>query len=58
MSDNVVWHAHQVAAAQRAEQKNQRPAVIWINGLSGAGKSTLANALDQELFRAGHHSFL
>lgn len=58
MNDNVVWHAHQVSVDQRAQQKNQQPAVIWFTGLSGAGKSTLANALDLALFKAGHHTFL
>jgi adenylyl-sulfate kinase len=42
----------------RANQKNQRPAVIWFTGLSGAGKSTLANALEQALVQRGHHSYL
>jgi adenylyl-sulfate kinase len=54
----VVWHAHKVTKADRAEQKKQRPAVIWMTGLSGSGKSTLANALEGELFGAGHHSYL
>ncbi|WP_228348873.1 adenylyl-sulfate kinase [Flagellatimonas centrodinii] len=55
---NVVWHAHQVARDERAEQKGQKPCVIWLTGLSGSGKSTVANALEGELFRAGYHSYL
>lgn len=55
---NVVWHAHHVTREQRAQQKNQKPCVIWFTGLSGSGKSTLANALEGELFRRGHHSYL
>ncbi|HWP95055.1 MAG TPA: sulfate adenylyltransferase subunit CysN [Gammaproteobacteria bacterium] len=55
---NVVWHAHRVSKTQRANQKGQRPCVIWFTGLSGSGKSTIANALEQALFRRGYHSYL
>lgn len=58
MSTNLVWHAHKVSRAERATQKQQKPAIIWLTGLSGSGKSTLANALEGELFRTGHHSYL
>ena len=57
-SRNVVWHQHKVMRAQRANQKAQRPCVIWLTGLSGAGKSTLANALEQRLLQRGYHSYL
>ena len=40
----------------RAEQKGQRPAVLWFTGLSGSGKSTIANALEQKLFAMNRHS--
>jgi bifunctional enzyme CysN/CysC len=55
---DVVWQPTKVSAKVRANQKNQRPAVIWFTGLSGAGKSTLANALEQALVQRGHHSYL
>lgn len=55
---NVVWHAHNVTQDERATQKQQKPCVIWLTGLSGSGKSTIANALDGELYRRGHHSYL
>ncbi|MCI0749726.1 MAG: adenylyl-sulfate kinase [Nevskiales bacterium] len=55
---NLVWHAHQVTREQRAQQKKQKPCVIWLTGLSGSGKSTLANALELRLFEAGQHSYL
>ena len=48
----------QVSRAQRAAQKHQRPAVVWLNGLSGSGKSTIAAALDRALFERGHHAYL
>lgn len=53
-----MWHDHAITKQQRAEQKNQKPCVIWFTGLSGSGKSTIANALEQELYRLGHHIYL
>ena len=32
--------------------------MIWVTGLSGSGKSTVADALEQELHRAGRHTYL
>jgi adenylyl-sulfate kinase len=55
---DVVWQPTKVTAQIRANQKSQRPAVVWFTGLSGAGKSTLANALEQALVQRGHHSYL
>jgi bifunctional enzyme CysN/CysC len=55
---DVVWQPAKVKAKIRANQKNQRPAVVWFTGLSGSGKSTLANALEQALVQRGHHSYL
>ena len=55
---DVVWQPTRVTAAVRANQKNQKPAVVWFTGLSGAGKSTVANALEQALVQRGHHSYL
>lgn len=58
MSNNIVWHTSSVDKQQRAEQKKQRPCILWFTGLSGSGKSTLANALELELFKMGCHCFL
>jgi bifunctional enzyme CysN/CysC len=55
---DIVWQPTRVTAAVRANQKNQRPCIIWFTGLSGAGKSTIANALEQALVQRGHHSYL
>jgi bifunctional enzyme CysN/CysC len=57
-SENVVWHEHKVNRIQRANQKGQKPCVIWLTGLSGSGKSTVANALEQAFFLEGYHSYL
>ncbi len=56
--NNIVWHEHKISKEKRAEQKSQRPAVLWFTGLSGAGKSSVANALELALFQRGHHSYL
>lgn len=55
---HLVWHAHKVSREERAAQKNQKPCIVWLTGLSGSGKSTLANALEGEILRTGHHSYL
>lgn len=58
MSDNIVWHQHQINKASRAAQKSQSPRVLWLTGLSGSGKSTLANLLEQKLVSANKHTYL
>ncbi|MCG8428350.1 MAG: adenylyl-sulfate kinase [Chromatiales bacterium] len=58
MSSNIVWHSHPVDQQSRAEQKSQRPLVIWFTGLSASGKSTIAGALEQILTQQGYHTYL
>lgn len=58
MRNNVVWHHHPVDQSVRAEQKDQRPVVIWFTGLSASGKSTLAGALEEILTAQGYHTYL
>ncbi|GLQ32128.1 adenylyl-sulfate kinase [Litoribrevibacter albus] len=58
MNKDIVWHSHTVSKAERAEQKHQKPCLLWFTGLSCAGKSTLANALDHALHQLGYHTFL
>ncbi|MEL6724361.1 MAG: sulfate adenylyltransferase subunit CysN [Pseudomonadota bacterium] len=55
---NIHWQALDVDRAKLAEQKEQRPAVLWFTGLSGSGKSTIANVLQQKLFAMGKHTFV
>jgi len=57
-SGDVFWQPTRVTRDQRANQKSQKPCVLWFTGLSGSGKSTVANALEQTLFLRGHHSYL
>lgn len=58
MSNNIVWHQHDVDKARRAQAKGQKPAVIWLTGLSGSGKSTIANLLEKKLAETGKHTYL
>jgi len=58
LADDIVWHDHKVVRSQRAENKNQKPCLLWFTGLSGSGKSTIANALDVALHQRGYHTFL
>jgi len=58
LADDIVWHDHKVVRSQRAENKNQKPCLLWFTGLSGSGKSTVANALDVALHNRGYHTFL
>jgi bifunctional enzyme CysN/CysC len=56
-ASNIHWQAMDVDRHALAEQKGQKPAVLWFTGLSGSGKSTIANALQKRLFALGKHSF-
>lgn len=56
--NNLTWHAHNITKMERAKQKKQKPFLLWLTGLSGSGKSTIANALEQELFKSDHHSYI
>ena len=55
---NIIWHHHPVNKDTRAEQKSQKPLVIWFTGLSASGKSTIAGALEQILTVQGYHTYL
>lgn len=56
-SHSVVWHEFELTRQMHAQQKNQKPFVLWFTGLSGSGKSTLANALGKMLYAKGHHIY-
>lgn len=57
-ASNIHWQALDIDRAALAEQKNQKPAVLWFTGLSGSGKSTIANAVQKRLFAMGKHTFI
>ncbi len=56
-ASNIHWQALDIDRDTLAEQKNQKPAVLWFTGLSGSGKSTIANAVQKRLFAMGKHTF-
>ena len=55
---NIHWQALAVDKAARAQQKHQRPSVLWFTGLSGSGKSTIANIVEQKLHAMNRHTYL
>jgi bifunctional enzyme CysN/CysC len=56
-ASNVVWQDLEIGKTERAEQKHQKPAVLWFTGLSGSGKSTIANLVEKRLFDMGRHTY-
>lgn len=56
-AQNIHRQAFDVTKAHRARIKAQKPTLLWFTGLSGAGKSTVANLVEQQLARAGHHTY-
>ncbi len=58
MSNNIVWHDHDLSKTDRAKLKQQRPCILWFTGLSGSGKSTIANAVESRLYQLHKHTYL
>lgn len=58
MTENVVWHQHEINKQSRATAKNQKPLVLWFTGLSGSGKSTIANLVEKKLVELNKHTYL
>ena len=57
-AQNVHWQAIDIGRERHADQKKQKPAVLWFTGLSGSGKSTIANLVEKKLHRMNRHTFL
>ncbi len=57
-ASNVVWQDMDVSKSVRAQQKNQKPALLWFTGLSGSGKSTIANLVEKRLLDLGRHTYI
>ncbi len=55
---NIHWQATLIEKSERAAQKRQRPAIVWLTGLSGAGKSTIANMVERALHAGGYHTMM
>ena len=56
-SKNIVWQDLDVNKTVRAQQKHQKPALLWFTGLSGSGKSTIANLVEKRLLDLGRHTY-
>ncbi|MEO1426439.1 MAG: sulfate adenylyltransferase subunit CysN, partial [Pseudomonadota bacterium] len=56
-AQNIHWQDLEVVKESRAEQKLQKPCVLWFTGLSGSGKSTVANLVEKRLFDLGRHTY-
>jgi adenylylsulfate kinase len=55
---NITWHEGALNKQDREKLLDQKGVVIWFTGLSGSGKSTIAHAIEEELYRRGHLSFV
>ena len=55
---NITWHGGAVKNEHREQLLNQKGVVIWYTGLSASGKSTLAHAVEEELFKSGHLTYV
>ena len=58
MDKNIKFQHFALTQTERAQIKHQTSMCLWMTGLSGAGKSTLANALEQELYKKGKHTYI
>lgn len=58
LSENIVWHSHNVTRQWREQRNGHKGAVLWLTGLSGSGKSTLAGAIETQLANLGIKTYL
>lgn len=54
----IVPHNYKVNKDERNKAFNHKSLVVWFTGLSGSGKSTLANAVENQLFQGGKHTYI
>lgn len=55
-ASNVHRQSMTIGKTERANQKNQKPVILWFTGLSGSGKSTIADIVAQKLFAINRHA--
>lgn len=55
-ASNIQRQAMAIGKKERAEQKNQKPVILWFTGLSGTGKSTIADLVSQKLHGLNCHT--
>lgn len=58
MALHIVPHNHKINREARNKAKQHPSYVLWFTGLSGSGKSTIANAVEQQLFAMGKHTYI
>lgn len=58
MATNITWHAGHVTRVDREKALKQRGVTLWFTGLSGSGKSTIGTALERELHKQGHTTYV
>ncbi len=56
-AQNIHWQDLEINKHARAEQKMQKPCILWFTGLSGSGKSTVANLVEKRLYDLGRHTY-
>ncbi len=57
-ASNIHLQSLEITKEARAEQKLQKPAIVWFTGLSGSGKSTIANIVEKRLHSRGKHTYI
>ncbi len=57
-SSNTVWHDATITKQNREKLFKQSGVALWFTGLSGSGKSTIANAVENRLYKMGHHTYV
>lgn len=57
-ASNIHRQALTIDRNAREELNGHRGKILWFTGLSGSGKSTVANALEQELYLKGVHTYI
>jgi adenylylsulfate kinase len=55
---NITWHQSSLNKPDREKLLDQKGVVIWFTGLPSSGKSTLAHAVEEELYKRGHLSYV
>lgn len=55
---HIVPQAYRITKTDRFGLKGHKSCIVWFTGLSGSGKSTLANAVEQNLFEKGVHTYV
>ena len=58
MEKIIIPNKTKLSKKDRQKLKGHKSFILWFTGLSGSGKSTLANAIEEELFKKGIHTYI